>query len=50
MLYLFLAYAVIWVLIWGYSVSIARRQRHLQMQVETMRRLVDEQREALSAD
>ncbi|MGH9322981.1 MAG: CcmD family protein [Vicinamibacteria bacterium] len=39
--YLFAAYTVIWLVLFAYIMSIASRQKKLDMELETLRKLVE---------
>ncbi|MGH9391094.1 MAG: CcmD family protein [Vicinamibacteria bacterium] len=39
--YLFAGYAVIWILLFAYILSISSKQRKLEMELETLRKLLD---------
>ena len=41
--YLFAAFSVVWIVIFLYVLSISRRQRELSREVETLRRMTEEQ-------
>lgn len=42
MSYLFSAYLVIWILLFAYLVSLSRRQKRLDQELETLRKLLAE--------
>ena len=46
--YLFAAFSVVWIVIFLYALSISRRQRELSREVETLRRMTEEQTKAQS--
>ena len=44
--YLFAAFSVVWIVIFLYTLSISRRQQELSQEVETLRRMTEEQTKA----
>lgn len=47
--YLFAAFSVVWIVIFLYALSISRRQRELSREVEALRRMTEEKRDAESS-
>ena len=41
MSYLFASYTIIWVAIFAYVVSLSRKQKRLDQEIETLKKLVD---------
>jgi CcmD family protein len=41
MSYLLAAYSLVWILLFAYILSISSKQKKLEMEVETLRRLLD---------
>ena len=44
MSYLFTAYAVIWLALFVYLVTLSKKQRKLNQEIETLRKLLEEKR------
>jgi CcmD family protein len=42
--FLFAAYTVVWIGLFVFVISLARRNRHLERELEELRRLVDQQK------
>ena len=42
--YLFAAYTVVWALIFGYVVSLSGRQKRLNQELETLKRMIEEKK------
>jgi CcmD family protein len=41
MSYLFAAYSVVWILLFGYVLSISSKQKKLETEMETLRKLLE---------
>jgi CcmD family protein len=44
MSYLFTAYAVVWILLFGYVMSISSKQKKLDREVETLKKLIEQKK------
>jgi CcmD family protein len=40
--FLFAAYLIVWLAIWGYTIRLGRKQRQLSVELEHLRTLLDE--------
>lgn len=44
MSYLFTAYAVVWILLFGYVMGISSKQKKLDREVETLKKLIEQKK------
>ena len=44
MIYLFTAYAVVWILLFAYIISVSSKQKQLDQEIRTLRQILEKRR------